>query len=388
MSSNTFWTSGGVAPIASLLACPVWWICGVSFYDANLNGIQDAGECGIPGRLITIMGPSDTISLTTDATGGYCRSCLSRGRYTICQTLPDSTATCKWMTTTVCKTKDVIEPWRANIGSAYSCIEGARSIGYWSNNHSSEFITDADLSALRTLNLRNTNGSNFDPSTPSHYQSWLTSADASNMAYQLSEHLSALKLNVAHGLTAPAADVDNGHNLSTMMDYANCLLSNPIGSCGGAFIGQNGSATTAPSDLRSEQGRVKNIIKKVNSHGSFVQPPPCSLIVGNGALQPPDGMRAEEQNTGSLPSAYSLAQNYPNPFNPVTRIQYALPVDAHVSLKLYNTLGQVVGVLVDGMQTSGYNSIEFDASPLASGMYYYRLTAGSYVNVKKMMLIK
>src|ERR1041385_9178986 len=82
VSSNTFWTSGGVGPIASLLACPVWWICGTTFYDANLNGVRDDGECAIPGRLITIMGPNDTLSLTTDETGGVLYLCIQTGRKT------------------------------------------------------------------------------------------------------------------------------------------------------------------------------------------------------------------------------------------------------------------------------------------------------------------
>ena len=186
------------------------------------------------------MGPTDTISLTTDATGAFCHTCVSPGRYTVCQTLPESTATCKWITSTLCKTKDVTEPWRANLGSAYSCVDGGRSIGYWSNKHGGELITGEDLAALRALDLRNPNGSNFDPTTASQYQSWLTSAGASNMAYKLSEHYSALQLNLAHDLTAPTGDVDNGRNIAAFMEYANCLLGNPIGECGGRFVGQNG----------------------------------------------------------------------------------------------------------------------------------------------------
>lgn len=383
VSSDLFWTSAGVGPIASVLRCPVWWICGVTFYDANLNGIQDAGECGLPGRSITIIGPSDTITVTTDATGGYCRTCLPAGTYTICQELPDSTATCKWITTTLCKTKDVTEPWRANLGSAYSCLDGGRSIGYWSNKHGGALITDTDLSVLRTLNLRNPNGSNFDPTTVSEYQQWLTSAGASNMAYKLSEHLSALKLNLAHGLTIPAGDVDAGRDLTSMMDYANCLLGNPIGACGGAFAGQNGSVTKAGA-LGTEQERVKNIIAKINSSGSFVQPAPCGLVAGPGKL-----------NVGSLassslpmPTTFALRQNYPNPFNPTTVIRYQLPVSNRVTLKIYNVLGQEVKTLVDEMQDVGFKSVQWDASGIASGVYFYRVQAGTFVASKKLLLLK
>ncbi len=383
VSSNLFWTSAGVGPIASVLRCPIWWVCGTAFYDENLNGIKDVGECGIAGRSITIMGPSDTITLTTDANGDFCRSCLPAGTYTICQELPDSTATCKWVTTTLCKTKEVIEPWRANIGSAYSCIDG-RSIGFWSNKHGGALITDTDLSALRTLNLRNTNGSNFDPTTANQYQSWLTSAGASNMAYKLSEHLSALKLNLAHGMTGPAGNVDAGRDLTAMMEYANCLLDNPIGVCGGSFAGQNGSVTTGSSLLKTEQERLKNVIQQINTNGSFVQPSPCGLVAGPGKLN----VDSLASSSLPMPTTFALGQNYPNPFNPTTVIRYQLPVSNRVTLKIYNVLGQEVKTLVDEVQDVGFKSVQWDASGIASGVYFYRIQAGTFVASKKLLLLK
>ncbi|HLX11194.1 MAG TPA: T9SS type A sorting domain-containing protein, partial [Bacteroidota bacterium] len=90
----------------------------------------------------------------------------------------------------------------------------------------------------------------------------------------------------------------------------------------------------------------------------------------------------------SVPKAFALLQNYPNPFNPVTVIPYDLPVDARVTLKLYNILGQEIRTLVDGTQTAGYKSVEFNATDLPSGIYYYRITAGSFTAVKKMATIK
>ena len=391
VSSNTFWTSAGVGPIASALRCPVWWICGVVFYDANLNGIRDDGECGIPGRQITIMGPGDTIGVTTDATGAFCHTCVQPGSYTVCQALPEPTATCKWVTTALCKTKDVIEPWRVSIGSAYACADGGRSIGYWSNKRVRELISDADLSELRTLNSRNPDGSDFDPTTVSQYQSWLTGPGAANMAYQLSEHASALLLNLAHGMTASNAHSDSGTNSATLLSYANCLLGNPIDSCGGPFAGQNGSVTTIPGALRTEQERVKNLIQQINSRGSFLQPSPCTLHAPARRDQIHAGTK-DEDSTGSnrlpLPASYSLSQNYPNPFNPATVIHYALPAGGYVSLHVYNSLGQIVRTLVDGFQDAGYKSVELDARNLASGMYYYRLRTGDFSNVKAMMLVK
>jgi hypothetical protein len=89
-----------------------------------------------------------------------------------------------------------------------------------------------------------------------------------------------------------------------------------------------------------------------------------------------------------IPVVYSLAQNYPNPFNPTTVIQYSVPSAGLVSLKIYNVLGQEVRSLVNEQQAPGTYRVSFDARGLASGLYFYRITAGSFVDIKKMMLLK
>ncbi|MCX7762321.1 MAG: DUF4623 domain-containing protein [Candidatus Kryptonium sp.] len=94
------------------------------------------------------------------------------------------------------------------------------------------------------------------------------------------------------------------------------------------------------------------------------------------------------KQTDEVPLTYALYQNYPNPFNPITTIKYSIPRTEKVTLKIYNILGQEVATLIDEEQKAGVYEFKFDASNLASGVYFYRLTAGSFVDVKKMMLVK
>jgi hypothetical protein len=88
------------------------------------------------------------------------------------------------------------------------------------------------------------------------------------------------------------------------------------------------------------------------------------------------------------PEAFSLAQNFPNPFNPSTTINFTLGHISNVKLAVYNVLGQKVATLIDGLRNAGQQSVVFDASRLASGVYFYRLDAGSFSKVQKMMLMK
>ena len=89
-----------------------------------------------------------------------------------------------------------------------------------------------------------------------------------------------------------------------------------------------------------------------------------------------------------LPAKFALSQNYPNPFNPTTQINYSVPRNSFVTLKVYNVLGQEVATLYSGMQKAGNYIADFNASRLASGVYFYSLKAANFSSVKKMMLLK
>lgn len=92
--------------------------------------------------------------------------------------------------------------------------------------------------------------------------------------------------------------------------------------------------------------------------------------------------------TAELPSVVAISQNYPNPFNPTTNISYQLPDNTQVRLAVFNTLGQQVAVLVDGVMGAGSHTVSFDASGLSSGVYVYRIEAAGQVASKRMTLVK
>lgn len=89
-----------------------------------------------------------------------------------------------------------------------------------------------------------------------------------------------------------------------------------------------------------------------------------------------------------LPSKFVLQQNFPNPFNPQTEIKYTLAKTVRVKLSVYNITGMKITDLVNGIQSPGNYSVKFDGRDLASGIYFYRLVAGNYTDVKKMILMK
>jgi hypothetical protein len=96
------------------------------------------------------------------------------------------------------------------------------------------------------------------------------------------------------------------------------------------------------------------------------------------------GVAAEE----AMPAKYLLHQNYPNPFNPSTTIKYELPKSSVVRLSVYDILGREVLVLVNERRDAGVHEIKYDGSGLSSGVYLYRLTVGSFVETRKLVLVR
>jgi hypothetical protein len=125
------------------------------------------------------------------------------------------------------------------------------------------------------------------------------------------------------------------------------------------------------SDKPVGTGKIAYRLKQIDNDGQFEYSPEVEVLVDN------------------LPNGFVLEQNYPNPFNPETSIRFALKEDSKATLKVYNSLGAEIATLFDGTAEAGrYYDVKFGGSELASGFYIYKLVAGEYVSVKKMLLMK
>jgi len=117
------------------------------------------------------------------------------------------------------------------------------------------------------------------------------------------------------------------------------------------------------------------------------RPYPVGTMPDMGAYESQYPVKVEDNNL-DLPTEFALYQNYPNPFNPSTIISWQLPVTSDVQLKVYDVIGNEVAKLVDGHKEAGHHNVEFDASALPSGVYFYTLTTGDFISTKKMILLK
>jgi hypothetical protein len=166
------------------------------------------------------------------------------------------------------------------------------------------------------------------------------------------------------------------------------ITSNPPGMVISNIYGYDGSNYIVVDSLTPGQGYWV----RAQENGSLFIPSftPHSIAgrihVVAGAEQPP--APPDPAQIASVPHKFMLAQNYPNPFNPSTLIRYSVPHDGNVLIKVYNTFGQEIRTLIDGVQHAGEHQVSFRADHLPSGVYFYRLMTGSLTDMKKMMVIK
>lgn len=130
---------------------------------------------------------------------------------------------------------------------------------------------------------------------------------------------------------------------------------------------------------------------RVNIDKEYTGEPPMLLvdfITTDPDAEPLDKSSTSSEPFAELPGSFSLEQNYPNPFNPTTNIEFSIPETSNVTLEVFNIHGQRVATLVDGTHAAGMHTVNFDAASLPSGMYMYRIQAGNFTQVNKMMLVK
>ena len=177
-------------------------------------------------------------------------------------------------------------------------------------------------------------------------------------------------------------DGKSAHMSPVGADYA---ISVPMGDATGSG-GGIGGADGVPAGTLLAKCDVAEILAYNVALSDSVRKSIESYLATKYGLTPVTGISAHQK--GNLPERYVLEQNYPNPFNPSTTIRYALPNRSHVTLMVFNTLGQKVGELVNADIDAGSHELQFNAANLASGVYFYQIQAGEFVQARSLLLLK
>jgi hypothetical protein len=151
-------------------------------------------------------------------------------------------------------------------------------------------------------------------------------------------------------------------------------------------LATNFTTFSVPISYNSGEIPDKCIIQIAITNSNPIFHPGSYFIMDDLSLSNPTTIG--DQSLASIPEAYEMFQNYPNPFNPVTHIRYGIPTASEVNIEVYNSLGQRVAVLENDYQTAGYHVVDFDAARFPSGIYFYRIDAGSFHKMMKMILMK
>jgi hypothetical protein len=263
-------------------------ISGFKYYDANLNGQRDQNEVGIPNWPINIT-DGVAITLYTGANGLWATDQLGPDDYNF----QEQQAGTPWMqtgntfdqTTSGATTPSgfvnsltnfiynitVADDPISNINFGNVCIGagGGHTLGYWSNKNGEATMKDGgtlapELALLVALNLRNANGTHFDPTTYAAFRTWLLAATATNMAYMLSAQLAAMELNVEAGFVSGSAIVYGGSTLGF-------VTINDLRTSANTELGLHGTTVVASAD-RTYQEQLKTALDQANNNLNFVQP--------------------------------------------------------------------------------------------------------------------
>lgn len=195
--------------------------------------------------------------------------------------------------------------------------------------------------------------------------------------------------------------------------YTVTIQGGPLESGGTNVAASEGNLDPVSSDLRKESNELTHVSPKLPSAGSvtfqfnYTSPdsPGQQILFANGNSVNLNGENSGDQwnfaankiinviqPTGVddqiLVNSFELLQNYPNPFNPTTKISWQSAIGSQQILKIYDVLGNEVAIIVDEWKEPGKHSVDFNASGLSSGVYYYRLIAGDFIGIRKMILLR
>ena len=394
LSPNDVWVAGanGVwgppGGVYRLIDSSSGFISGKVFLDNNANGIADSSEPGVAGRKIYAVG-AIAESTYTDVNGNYLFPNLLQDNYSISEALP----------------KGWLQTFPSFLSYSVTLSPGGDSTGFNFGNY--HLYPDAIIPGWNMVSVPVT--------APDFHAATLFPTASSNAFSYAGSYIvqSILDTGTGYWLKFPNADtiyiaglpkfrcadtVRTGWNIigSVAKPIAiSSITSIPGGIITSQFFGYDGSYYTTDMIFPGRAYWVKvhqagNLILD-GSGGGAEQP----INIMATSERPPLPPNTEATNKTSLPSSFALGQSYPNPFNPTTRIDYQLPLDSRVSLKIYNLAGQVVSVLRDDMEDAGYKSVEWNAGSFASGVYFYKLEitntidpTKSFTQVRKMALVK
>jgi len=189
--------------------------------------------------------------------------------------------------------------------------------------------------------------------------------------------------------TNGATSQDEGYLLATFgFNITTTILSADVVAGSMAIEVSNTTGFNIGDNIKINPGGVNEEDNVITGFGSLLLQNPLQFDHFIGEVVLNLNPTAVEQTNSDIPSGYELFNNYPNPFNPSTTITFSIPEDDFVSLKVFNSLGEEVAELVNETLTAGSYSVTFNAIKLASGVYFYKIDAGKYSQIKKMSYIK
>lgn len=220
-----------------------------------------------------------------------------------------------------------------------------------------------------------------------------TATDPGGSGYSFEMIVTVNPVNDAPQLADPLPDVELQDGETLKLDWGLLAYTEDVDSPDSEMIFNAVSSAHVTVALQSDTLIVLaesgwsgiESIEVIVSDGEFSDTSTCEItVISDNSSDDATGMGLN----GSIPTEYALYSNYPNPFNPVTNITFALPEEAHVSLSVYNSLGQVIDILVDETRQAGYYSVQWHAGHFSSGIYFYKLETSAYQSIQRCLLVK